>query len=109
MRRFLVGRELLEEEIPDELKVENWQEGLIKRSGWLNKSNRFYCRRCGSQVKVMTPSFCNCGEECGYCRNCLQMGRVKKCSIFYSLPMTEEIPATKPHLMTWEGQLSEQQ
>lgn len=111
MRDLLWGRELLLEEIPENIRHELLKCGteVKKRSGWYVKNHRYYCRRCGSSVSEMETSFCTCGEDCGYCRNCLQMGRVKKCSNFYSLSLPKiTLPETQ-YSLAWEGVLSKQQ
>lgn len=109
MRELLIGRELLAEELPtDFLETVNLEE-LIIESGWVQQNKRYFCRRCGQPVAEMSPSFCTCGKSCGYCRNCIQMGRVKKCSQFYRLKAPIH-PSFKPkHSFSWQGTLSEQQ
>ncbi|WP_018659939.1 DEAD/DEAH box helicase [Allofustis seminis] len=110
MRELLIGRELLETELPDDFFECVAKDTLIRRSGWEKIKDTYYCRRCGSSTYIMQPSFCICQKACGYCRNCMQLGRIKKCSMLYSLPTSDEpLPEARQHALTWEGTLSTQQ
>lgn len=107
MNNFLMGRELLQNEL-DEVLPEKW-EGMIS-TGFIEIDKQATCRRCGSkrlQDRQLNP--CNCGENCFYCIRCLQMGKIKKCSLLYYLPEKNQFSPIKEPILTWQGQLSIQQ
>ena len=84
MNRFLMGRELLQSELNDNV-TEEW-EGTSS-PGFIEIRKQMTCRRCGSnQQQDRQSAPCNCGDHCFYCIRCLQMGKIKKCSLLYYLP-----------------------
>lgn len=51
------------------------------RWGWLPQKI-LTCRRCGSGETMMRWSFCaTCQRNCPYCTACLQMGKIRSCSV----------------------------
>lgn len=108
MEKLLYGRLLLDSEVDEDLLKAADPKQLRVQSGFEEKNGRWTCRRCGSLVKEMTPSFCLCHKPCGYCTECIQMGKVKRCSRFYYLPEVNDFPEIKDPL-EWQGQLSAQQ
>lgn len=108
MEELLYGRQVLEKELPLDYFKEVDQEKVEKLSGFIEKGNKWFCRRCGSAVEALEPSFCLCGQSCGYCTECIQMSKVKRCSTFYHLKETNKFPKFNQPLK-WEGKLSAQQ
>lgn len=111
MEHLLYGRELLFSEIPkglqqaikrNELKVKI-TESFTKRSG------KYYCKRCQGEFTLTKEEECGCDRKCGYCRNCLKMGKVRLCSQFYSLSEPNHFTIDEEKVLAWEGTLSEQQ
>lgn len=108
VEELLYGRQLLENELPVTCKVELEKLEVQKLSGTTERKGRWYCRRCSSEVTPMTPSFCQCGDECGYCTECIQMGKIKRCSTLYHLPEPNHFQTINQPL-EWRGTLSDQQ
>ncbi|MER2131423.1 MAG: DEAD/DEAH box helicase [Carnobacterium inhibens] len=103
----MMGRELLIQELDEELP-RNWN-GIIS-NGFAVIEKQMTCKRCGSnqfQDRQFAP--CNCGENCFYCIRCLQMGKIKKCSLLYHLPEENQFSPIPEPILTWQGQLSKQQ
>lgn len=103
------GRELLKQEIPQEYRQFLRESIFKKESGFVDKDGVQRCRRCNAKVSLMTPSYCLCQGKCGYCTNCIQMGKVKKCSVFFYLPEQNDFTVSKNQLVQWKGTLSKQQ
>lgn len=60
----------------------NGMDKVVRRKGW-KKTLGYRCRRCGTDESRMFWSEClNCGQPCPYCEECLNMGRVRFCSLF---------------------------
>lgn len=107
MSTFLMGRELLLNEL-EEAVPEEW-EGTVTK-GFSKVGKQIICRRCGSnQFQDRQAAPCNCGENCFYCIRCLQMGKIKSCSLLYHLPEKNQFDPIKEPVLTWKGQLSKQQ
>ncbi|MFX3675292.1 MAG: DEAD/DEAH box helicase [Paenisporosarcina sp.] len=65
------------------------------------------CRRCGN--KELTEFMCaKCGGPCIYCRHCIRMGRISRCTelITWSGPNLE---IKKDHTFQWSGTLTKSQ
>lgn len=107
MSSFLMGRELLQNELGEDLP-EEW-EGTVS-TGFNEIGKQVTCRRCGTnQLKDRQAAPCTCGEQCFYCTQCLQMGKIKKCSLLYYFPEKNRFLPIKEPILTWKGQLSQQQ
>ena len=107
MTHFLMGRELLVSELKEDCLKEN--KSIIS-SGFIEAGKQQTCRRCGSnQPKDRQIAPCTCGEKCFYCIRCLQMGKVKQCSELYHVPEKNQFVSVKEPILTWQGQLSQQQ
>lgn len=107
LRNALAGKQLLREEIPFEMV----DSPLIsKRPGILfDKKGRAQCNRCGNSDKELLAEFpcARCGKKCVYCRACIMMGRVSKCTPLYGWNgEMQEIVATP---LEWNGSLSDGQ
>lgn len=109
MEQLFYGREVLKQEIPEEYRKDIKFRDMRQRTGFEEKKSGRRCRRCNAKVSIMVPSYCMCEEKCGYCTNCIQMGKIKKCSILYSLPEPNQFEAPKEACLKWEGTLSTQQ
>lgn len=111
MESLLYGRELIQSEMSKELKEAIDQEKIIpkKRASFFTKGGKSYCQRCQAELTLSKKGECICGEECAYCRNCLKMGKIRKCSPLYSLKEKNAFEKTEEHLLAWSGKLSEEQ
>lgn len=109
MEQWLMGRELLKEELEQPISVIQ-KEKVQRRTGFTQIGKNTRCNRCGAtleQDRIAAP--CTCGRNCFYCVRCLQMGKIKSCSVVYH--QAEEnhfLPLVEP-VLTWQGTLSEQQ
>ncbi|UJF15512.1 hypothetical protein LZ578_11195 [Jeotgalibaca sp. MA1X17-3] len=103
----LYGREITRKELQGE---EETLEKAFQKSAFLIEQNVFTCRRCGtSDPRQQVQSPCSCGETCFYCVACLNMGKVKKCSMLYSLAEPNEFPLFSKDCLQWKGVLSLEQ
>jgi len=111
MEELLYGRELLLDEMPQPLRKHILKDklDLKKTPSYTEKNGKKYCARCQSLMTPVAASECICENPCAYCRNCLKMGKVRACSIFYSLPERNAFEKTSEKLLAWEGTLSAQQ
>lgn len=108
MEEILYGRQVLEKELPLDIfkKIDSGQVETL--SGFIENGNKWFCRRCGSKVAPLVPSFCLCNQPCGYCTECIQMSKVKLCSKFYHLKEVNNFTKID-HPLEWKGDLSAQQ
>ena len=104
---LLYGRQLLIRELPPDFDPAS-KGKLQSYPAFEEKSGKWFCRRCGSRVTPIKPTFCQCGQECGYCTQCIQMGKVKRCLTFYHIGEENRFPKIKDPL-AWQGKLSTQQ
>ncbi|MEG0749373.1 MAG: DEAD/DEAH box helicase [Carnobacterium sp.] len=103
----LIGRELLFSELREPLEE---IAGIIQMEGFCEKNGQIKCNRCGaSESSDRQSAPCACGPVCYYCRRCLQMGKVKRCSLLYSLPESNQFLPLQEPILTWKGDLSQQQ
>lgn len=111
MEFILAGRELLIEEIPVDMrdKVESQIKNIERSKSYIERKGKVVCKRCLSEMCQTKPNECICGQECAYCRNCLKMGKVRKCCYFYSQAEQNNFQHNDSKLLTWNGKLSEQQ
>lgn len=108
MESLLYGREVLIGELPIESQVVTEQEMVQKRNAFIEKGSKWYCRRCEHIIDRTLTDHCQCEKSCAYCINCIQMGKVRRCSTFLSLPEPNYFTVSEP-ILKWEGTLSEQQ
>ena len=92
LQQFLHGRKLLSEEIPFSLETihEHYLNGYVAYYQGITDQKRDYvCNRCGNkQQHLFARHHCaRCETECVYCRSCIMMGKVARCS----------------RLLTWSG------
>lgn len=110
MRSLLYGRQLLEKELPEDIHKKLLHcSNLTKESGFIEEKGKWKCRRCSHEIHRKETSYCGCGQECSYCTNCIQMGKVKRCSTFYSIKEPNQFTINEKKPLKWEGSLSEQQ
>lgn len=111
MEHLLYGRELLLNEMPKPLQkaVINNHLRVEVSSSFINRSGKFYCRRCQNEVTPVEKGECICDKKCGYCRNCLKMGKVRQCSQFYTLKEPNAFIVKEKNPLAWLGTLSKQQ
>lgn len=109
-KQWLAGRELLEHEIPDEyLESIKTSSEVICTKGFRQIGQRYVCERCGEKVECRETKYCQCEGNCGYCRSCIQMGKVKACSHLYHLPEKNIFQSHFRPPCQWSGKLSDQQ
>lgn len=109
-QHFLSGRELIDSEIPEQwIQIIRSSDQVQTHSAFIERKNKMFCRRCGEEIKLMKPTYCLCNKPCGYCHHCIQMGKVKVCSQFYSLPEVNDFKYISSSVCHWDGTLSEQQ
>lgn len=107
MEKWLLGRELLQQELSTPIKD---SEKIQERAGFTKNAKEISCNRCGAhQVEDRVSAPCPCGEECFYCIRCLQMGKVKKCSVLYYRQEENSFDDLAEPILTWKGKLSTQQ
>ena len=103
----LSGREVLIEELTGPLKE---REGIAQTKGFKEVNGQLQCSRCGtSDRKKRQQAPCYCGKDCYYCTNCLQMGKIKRCSILYAAKEKNQFESLTIPILTWQGELSQQQ
>lgn len=106
-KSLLYGREITEKEWQGE---RGFLQNVKQRPGFQKIKSNWYCQRCGTNdhnQQIHAP--CQCGVNCFYCAACLNMGKIKKCSVLYSLPEPNQFPLTSKKLLNWEGILSGEQ
>lgn len=107
MDKYLLGRELLQHELNSPIKK---SEKIQEREGFTKNAKEIKCNRCGAhRLEDRASAPCPCGKECFYCTRCLQMGKVKKCSILYHQQEENYFDDLEEPIMTWTGELSLQQ
>lgn len=111
MAFLLSGRELLLAEIPPAMheKAQQQLEDIEQAKSYTERKGKDYCRRCQAEMVQTKAKECRCGKDCAYCRNCIKMGKVRKCSYFYSQKEQNNFQTDHSKLLAWVGKLSEQQ
>ena len=109
--QLLLGRSLLEEEIPFKETLPLYiQQKIVYQTPAMTKiKHRYRCNRCNEHSpQFILPYHCaRCGQVCYYCRKCLQLGRVTSCSYLYVCPgQLVDIQETNEQYLDWAGQLS---
>lgn len=101
------GREVLKEEITSLLEDTS---GMTKIKGFKEVNGHIQCSRCGTRDrKKRQEAPCTCRNNCYYCINCLQMGKIKACSILYTVKERNQFSLLMEPILTWKGELSKQQ
>ncbi|WP_414839640.1 DEAD/DEAH box helicase [Carnobacterium sp. TMP28] len=101
------GREVLIEELTVPLGKD---PAITQVEGFKKVKGQLHCTRCGtSDRKKRQVAPCTCGKDCYYCVTCLQMGKIKRCSILYTAKEQNLFASLKEPVLTWEGELSKQQ
>lgn len=104
---ILSGREVLLEEINEPLEG---LRSISQVSGFFELNGQLTCRRCGTSERSKRQAApCSCGPDCYYCTNCLQMGKIKRCSILYTEKEQNQFLPLEEPILTWNGTLSRQQ
>lgn len=105
----LFGREVLAQELSEIDLGKEVPEKLETNSGFIKKNGKEYCRRCNAPVYLIQHNECYCQQPCTYCTNCIQMGKVRRCSKFYHIPEPNLFKQPAEPILNWEGLLSQQQ
>lgn len=104
---ILSGREVLLEEINEPLEG---LEAVSQVPGFFELNGQSTCRRCGASERSKRQAApCSCGPDCYYCTNCLQMGKIKRCSMLYTEKEQNQFLPLEEPILTWNGTLSRQQ
>ncbi|SFE84267.1 DEAD/DEAH box helicase [Trichococcus pasteurii] len=81
-----------------------------KRPGLVSANGKLTCNRCGNQDRnKMQAAPCSCGTACFYCLSCLNMGKIKSCTVLHHLPETNAFAWPHEPVLQWQGQLSSEQ
>lgn len=106
-KSLLYGREITKKEWRgDDTVLEN----ANREAAFQKKKGKWICRRCGTEeMDLQIPAPCSCGQSCFYCAACLNMGKVKSCSVLYSLPEPNHFPSFSDDILQWKGELSPEQ
>src|SRR5690625_2481868 len=78
-------------------------------NSFTKQAGKYYCKRCHTVFTPVSEEHCICGKKCGYCRNCLKLGKVRICSHLYHLKEPNAFPIPKKEILHWQGTLSKQQ
>lgn len=104
----LYGRSLLKEDIPF-LLTKDIEKQLNIKSAITTKGDKKICTRCSTQLNLSKRYPCVCGSTCLYCRECINMGKVRECASLYSIPDPCVFKPFDIPCLSWKGELSEQQ
>ncbi|RWZ55040.1 DNA/RNA helicase [Halobacillus fulvus] len=101
------GKILLPHEIPPEHIEELTKTSVLTRVPSIIKKQ---CRRCGNQKPHLFGHLphAKCQQDCLYCRNCIQMGRVIECEPLYIGSPECFWPAWE-NALAWAGELTPSQ
>ncbi|EXJ23671.1 ComF operon protein A, DNA transporter ATPase [Alkalibacterium sp. AK22] len=103
-----LGRDQLQSELSPDLRDE-MPSGLESRPAFVKEGSRYRCGRCGSICCLRQAYPCICKQHCYYCRECIQLGKVRACDRLISLPETGGFKPLEQPVLKWKGILSPQQ
>lgn len=112
LQQLLTGKQLLIDDIPSNEIQAHYENGYATyRKGIDYLGKHPICNRCGNKDLQWFARFpCSrCGEICLYCRHCIMMGRISKCTPLIGWngpPPVTKLPAK---IMEWQGKLSQGQ
>lgn len=104
----LIGRELLLSDLLTEY-TESDLSGCTFRPAFHSAKRRAQCNRCGSFSKLTEIYPCICGNNCIYCRYCIQLGKVRACDKLVTYEAADLFSKKPVPYLKWQGSLSEQQ
>ena len=105
---LLYGRSLLTEEVDVRLIQE--RDDLIRiKPAFTTVEGKKVCSRCSAAPDLSRAYPCTCGENCLYCRECINLGKVRECGQFYSIPEPNRFEQHARPYLKWSGTLSKQQ
>lgn len=104
---LLYGRKLLESELPKDYPIK--AADVQQSASYHKKAGNIYCERCQERMEPVSKETCTCKKTCAYCRNCIQMGKVRMCSLFYHVPEPNLFQNENHQILAWKGTLSAQQ
>lgn len=91
-------------DLPEDLPTD-----LQSRPAFIKEGGQYRCGRCGTVCCLRQTYPCRCGERCYYCRECLQLGKVRACDQLMTLPETGVFAEIEEPVLQWKGRLSPQQ
>ncbi|MDZ5711466.1 DEAD/DEAH box helicase [Jeotgalibacillus haloalkalitolerans] len=104
-QQFLSGRQFLLSEVIQLFplsQIENQVECIPA-------VEKYVCNRCGNKKRHLFAAHpCGkCGQQCTYCRNCIQMGKTSECErvVLWKGAPYKPSPPPEP-VLQWEGELS---
>jgi competence protein ComFA len=111
LQQILYGKMLLLDELPFSLEQiqKHYENGFLNYNAGIRKAEYGYrCNRCGNDKDRLFASF-SCfrckRESCVYCRNCIMMGRVSKCTPLLSWT-GPKVKWSSANDLIWQGELS---
>lgn len=107
-RTLLYGRELLLHDI-EKLYSKDILKDCYIRPAFLIENKNYKCNRCQTFSSLKQAYPCVCGNKCYYCRECIQLGKVRACDELVTLSEPNQFPALKGPVLKWKGTLSAQQ
>ncbi|WP_075982966.1 DEAD/DEAH box helicase [Bacillus massilinigeriensis] len=110
LQKILLGKQLLQDDLPfstSEIQAHQKAGYLLHRQGIITKNNTYHCIRCNNKDPQMFAAYpcARCQKECVYCRKCIMMGRVSKCTSLISWNGPNINNDHQPNL-EWTGTLS---
>lgn len=111
LQKLLQGKQLLLDDLPSNLTEiqEHYENGYITlRRGITFYRNKPKCERCGNQDPAWFATFpcARCEEVCTYCRKCIMMGRISRCTPLYGWIDVAHLSQAQPIPFAWTGTLS---
>ncbi|MDZ7834806.1 MAG: DEAD/DEAH box helicase family protein [Alkalibacterium sp.] len=105
---LLYGRSLLKEEV--DVRLIREKEDLIRiKPAFTTVEGKKVCSRCSAVPDLSRAYPCTCGGNCLYCRECINLGKVRECGRFYSITEPNRFDRHARPYLKWRGTLSEQQ
>lgn len=113
LQQFLSGRIWLEEQLPFLKETIRYHErnGFIDMKNGICDKQKLTCQRCLNEERRQFHFFsCSrCEKTCMYCLECIQLGRVSRCSKLVTWSQPEKERAVRNNTLVWRGQLTAKQ
>lgn len=107
-RTVLYGRELV---LRDALAqfTDDVIDECAKKPGFVSIKGVLRCNRCQTVLSLKQPYPCICGKRCFYCRECIQLGKVRACDELVTMTEPNQFSPVQKPCLKWNGTLSQQQ